>query len=50
MPDPAYFLYHSIGQYPGKAQDMAAALAAFSTVWGQPDDAQWPTILGKRQE
>ena len=50
MPDPAYFLYHSIGQYPGKAQDMAAALAAFSTVWGQPDDAQWPTVLGKRQE
>ncbi|WP_341232831.1 aminotransferase class V-fold PLP-dependent enzyme [uncultured Sulfitobacter sp.] len=50
MPDRGYFLYHSIGQYPGKAQDMAAALADFSDVWGTPDDGQWPSVLTKRQE
>lgn len=50
MTDPAYFLYHSIGQYPGKAKDMAAALADFSGIWGVPDDAQWPKVLGQREE
>lgn len=50
MTDHAYFLYHSIGQYPDKAQDMADALADFAGVWGQPDDAQWPTVLDQRQE
>ena len=34
----AYFLYHSIGMYPGKAEDMATALTRFAHVWGQPDD------------
>ena len=50
MTDPAYFLYHSIGQYPGKAADMAAAFAAFSEVWGAEDDAQWPKALAARAE
>lgn len=50
MIDPAYFLYHSIGQYPGKAQDMADALAGFSATWAAPDDAQWPVVLEQRQE
>ncbi len=50
MTDHAYFLYHSIGQYPNKAQDMAGALASFAVAWGQPDDAQWPTVLQQRQE
>lgn len=45
----AYFLYHSIGQYPEKANDMAAAMAAFSSVWGAADDGQWAYALGKRQ-
>lgn len=45
----AYFLYHSIGMYPGKAADMACALASFAEVWGQPDDAQWPVVLPLRQ-
>lgn len=45
----AYFLYHSIGQYPGKADDMAKAMAAFAGVWGAPDDGQWGYALGKRQ-
>ena len=46
--DPAYFLYHSIGQYPGKAADMAAAMAGFSQIWGALDDAQWPKVLAER--
>ena len=45
----AYFLYHSIGMYPGKARDLAAAMADFAMVWGTPDDAQWGIVLPKRQ-
>lgn len=44
-----YFLYHSIGQYPGKARDMAEGMARFSDVWGRADDLQWPYALGVRQ-
>ena len=29
--DDAYFLYHSIGQYPGKIADMSRAMAEFAT-------------------
>ena len=29
-----YFLYHSIGQYPGKADALAQAMAEFAQVWG----------------
>ncbi len=43
-----YFLYHSIGLYPGKAEDMAAAFARFSAAWSRDDDAQWPTVLAER--
>ena len=43
-----YFLYHSIGQYPGKAADLAAAMAEFADVWGANDDAQWAYALGIR--
>ena len=50
MTDPAYFLYHSIGQYPGKAEEIAKALSEFSTIWGAIDDAQWPRVLDLRQE
>lgn len=45
----AYFLYHSIGQYPGKSADMARAMAEFAEVWARPDNRQWPYALGKRQ-
>ncbi len=45
----AYFLYHSIGMYPGKARDMAVALADFAGTWGRPDDAQWGHVLPLRQ-
>ncbi|WP_052161346.1 aminotransferase class V-fold PLP-dependent enzyme, partial [Hoeflea sp. BAL378] len=44
-----YMLYHSIGQYPGKAEDMARALTSFAECWGAPDDAQWGYALGQRQ-
>jgi len=44
-----YMLYHSIGQYPGKAQDMAKALTAFAECWGATNDEQWGYALGQRQ-
>ena len=44
-----YFLYHSIGQYPGKASDLAAAMAGFAVVWGAGDDGQWGYVLDRRQ-
>ncbi len=46
--DGAYFLYHSIGMYPGKASDLAAAMAGFAAVWGKADDAQWGAVLPLR--
>jgi selenocysteine lyase/cysteine desulfurase len=45
----AYFLYHSIGMYPGKDRDLAEAMAGFARVWGRPDDSQWGTVLPLRQ-
>lgn len=44
-----YFLYHSIGTFPGKAERMAAALAEFSETWAAEDDGQWPAALAARQ-
>ena len=44
-----YLLYHSIGQYPGKARAMAEALTAFADCWGAPNDEQWGFALGQRQ-
>ena len=43
-----YFLYHSIGMYPDKTRDMAAALTQFAEIWGAPDDAQWGAVLPLR--
>ena len=45
----AYFLYHSIGAYPGKTRDLAAAMADFAGIWGARDDGQWGRILPLRQ-
>ena len=45
----AYFLYHSIGMYPGKDADLARALTGFATIWGRPDDSQWGLVLPLRQ-
>jgi kynureninase len=44
----AYFLYHSIGQYPDKAKDLAQAMAEFAGVWGGARDDQWGYALGHR--
>ena len=46
--DYGYFLYHSIGQYLGKTEALAQAMAEFAQVWGAPDDAQWGYALGIR--
>ena len=49
MTGESYFLYHSIGQYPAKARDLAAAMAEFAVGWGAADDGQWGFVLPKRQ-
>jgi kynurenine formamidase/selenocysteine lyase/cysteine desulfurase len=45
-----YFLYHSIGLYPGKEADMAEAMTEFSAIWAAPNDKQWGYVLRKRQD
>ncbi len=45
-----YFLYHSIGQYPGKAQDLAAAMTDFAAAWSADNGDQWGYVLGQRQK
>ncbi|WP_295808841.1 aminotransferase class V-fold PLP-dependent enzyme [uncultured Nitratireductor sp.] len=50
MDGSGYFLYHSIGMYPGKAVEMAEALSDFSTGWARCDNEQWVRALGVRQE
>ena len=43
-----YFLYHSIGMFPGKAERIRAALADLGSLWGTPHDAQWEQSLRQR--
>lgn len=45
-----YFLYHSIGMYPGKEQELAEATAEFAEIWAAPNDRQWGYVLLKRQD
>ena len=45
-----YFLYHSIGMYPEKADQVAQALAGVAALWGTPDDEQWNRSLAIRGE
>jgi kynureninase len=45
-----YFLYHSIGMFPRKAELVADALQRVATVWGTADDAQWPQSLEIRRQ
>lgn len=45
-----YFLYHSIGMYPGKEQELSEAMAEFAEVWAAPNDKQWGYVLLKRQD
>lgn len=45
----AYLLYHSIGQYSGKAADLKRGMDAFCDSWAACDDGQWGFVLGQRQ-
>jgi len=45
-----YFLYHSIGTFPGKEAALREELAQFAAFWSRADDAQWPTALAQRQD
>lgn len=49
-PGDGYFLYHSIGQFPGKAERTARALSQLAGIWGTPDDAAWEFSLRLRQQ
>lgn len=40
-----YFLYHSIGMFPGKDAAIRDVLGDFAATWGRPDDGQWPAVL-----
>lgn len=44
-----YFLYHSIGTFPGKADAVSRALSSFADLWSAEDDGQWPAALQQRQ-
>ena len=46
----AYFLYHSIGMYPSKAEVMADAFSQFASSWAAFDDGQWMRALSQRQQ
>ena len=51
QPVPAgYFLYHSIGMYPGKEEEFAAAMGEFARVYSAPNDKQWGYMLQRRQD
>ncbi|MFN3937211.1 MAG: aminotransferase class V-fold PLP-dependent enzyme [Gemmobacter sp.] len=43
-----WLLYHSVGQYPGKAHGIARAMAEFAEVWGGFGHDQWGFALGRR--
>ena len=45
-----YFLYHSIGAYPGKGRDTAALLSEFALGFGGLDTGHWDRMLPLRQE
>jgi kynureninase len=45
-----YFLYHSIGMFPGKEALIADGLRKYAQLWSTPDDAQWPQALAIRQQ
>jgi kynureninase len=44
-----YMLYHSVGQYAGKAHSMAAAMAEFANNWSSIEGGHWPYALGQVQ-
>lgn len=50
MSGSGYFLYHSIGMFPGKEALIAEGLRKYAHLWSTPDDSQWPQALGIRQQ
>src|SRR6516165_3553119 len=48
--DGGYFLFHSVGIYPGKEENISRAMAEFARVWSAPNDKQWGYVLLKRQD
>jgi Selenocysteine lyase len=45
-----YFLYHSIGMFPGKEALIAEGLRKYAHLWSTPDDSQWPQALALRHQ
>jgi len=45
-----YFLYHSIGTFPGKEEGLRDELTRFASFWSRADDGQWPMSLALRQD
>ena len=45
-----YFLYHSIGMYPGKEQGPRGCHGRVAEIWSAPNDKQWGYVLLKRQD
>jgi kynureninase len=43
-----YFLYHSIGMFPGKGALIADGLRNYAQLWSAADDSQWPQALAIR--
>lgn len=43
-----YFLYHSIGTFPGKEAAVKTALSDFTARWCASDDGQWPDAMALR--
>lgn len=46
----AYFYYHSIGQYPGKEEELAQALQEFAGYWSAETNTQWQNLMQARGE
>lgn len=44
----SYFLYHSIGTFPGKEAAVNRAVAEFTRHWCAQDDGQWPDAMARR--
>ena len=44
-----YFLYHSIGMFPGKAERIRSALSDVAGLWGTAHEAQWAQSIEIRK-
>jgi kynureninase len=46
----SYFLYHSIGTFPGKQAAVDKAVTDFTAHWCASDDEQWPDAMTRRAD